>query len=159
MSKENKMINVRAGWGRWLGVTLVLGVAAFLTSPNGPLGGFWHSHAGSHNPAETASGVQMLLFVLLTVIQSLAFGLGAAFLIFGWSYVKSVAARGLALPLYLAVAWSLISWWPHTNLHQVFGAENLNSLLAIEYGFHVTLILGGMVVAYFLLTQMRQDPI
>jgi hypothetical protein len=162
MTTEGGGINMNTGtkWGRWLAVTLIVGIAAFITSPNAPLGGFWAHLTEGHSSAVTPTGVQMLFLIMLTVIQSLAFGLGTAFLLFGWPYVNAVtSSKSLGQALYLAVSWSLISWWPHTNLHQVLGAGNINSLLAIEYGFHVTLILGGIIVAYFLLTKMRQDQI
>jgi hypothetical protein len=80
MSTESKALGkgISAGWVKWLVVTLVLGVLAFLTSPIAPLGGFWGAQAERAAPA----GVQMLLFILLSAIQSIAFGLGIAFLIF-----------------------------------------------------------------------------
>lgn len=152
MFAQNKANNL---WGKWLAVTLVFGIAAFLTSPSGPLGGFWGLH--SENP--TPQGIQMALFILLTVIQSLAFGFGFAFLLFGRDTVRSLlpAEGGLSLAVYLAIAWSLLSWWPHSNLHQAHNPDNVSGLLAIEYGFHVTLILGAVVIVYFILTKSKQN--
>jgi hypothetical protein len=37
--REREMVAVR--WGKWLVVTVALGIAAFIASPNAPLGGFW----------------------------------------------------------------------------------------------------------------------
>ena len=144
---------VGSGSGKWLAVTIVLGIAAFIMSPNAPLGGFWGTP-----PSLAPTGPQMTLLMLLTAIQSLAFGLGAAFLIFGWSLIKSQlpTKRDLALATYLSVAWSLISWWPHSNFHQTLSMGNVSGLIAIEYAFHVTLILGGLIVAYFFITKARQ---
>src|SRR5262245_54673241 len=58
-STENKTMSqsTSTGRGKWLVLTLVLGVVAFMTSPNAPLGGFWGAQAAS--PAPT--GVEMLL--------------------------------------------------------------------------------------------------
>lgn len=155
MSTQNKTTSKNAGWGKWLAVTLVLGIAAFLMSPNAPLGGFWEVHADGHTP----EGMQRVFFMLLTTIQSLAFGFGFAFLLFGREAVRSLlpAEGGLSLVVYLAIVWSLLSWWPHTNLHQTHNPDNISGLLAIEYGFHVTLIFGAVVIAYVVLMRSRQS--
>jgi hypothetical protein len=139
--------------GKWLMVTIVLGIAAFITSPGAPLGGFW-----GEPPHLSPTRVQMALLMLLTAIQSLAFGLGAAFLIFGRPLVHAQLPthRNLGLATYLSVAWSLISWWPHSNVHQTLGMGSLGGLIATEYAFHVTLILGGSIMAYFFATKARR---
>ena len=154
MSTQNKTASKSTGWGKWFAVTLALGIAAFLTSPNAPLGGFWGAQVDGYTP----EGIQRALFMLLTVIQSLAFGFGVVFLLFGRQSVNSFlpADKGLSLAVYLAISWSLLSWWPHSNLHQTHNPDNLSGLLAIEYGFHVTLILGGIIIAYFILMKSRQ---
>lgn len=154
MPTQNKSIDNRIGWGRWLAITFIVGVAAFLASPNAPLGGFWEMQTGMHAP----EGVQKGLFMLLAAIQSFAFGFGCAFLLFGWEAVRSFlrTSGGLDLGVYLAIAWSLLSWWPHSNLHQTHNPDNIGGLLAIEYGFHVTLIFGAVVIAYVVLMRSRQ---
>ena len=53
---------------------------------------------------------------------------------------------------FLAIGWFLISWWPHDNIHN---GDNLHGLLYIEYGFHVTLMLSALILAYSLLTMLR----
>ena len=55
--------------------------------------------------------------------------------------------------MYLCIGWLLVSWWPHDNLHIHTGS--LQGLLYIEYGFHMTLILSGLVLAYSFLSLMR----
>jgi len=155
MSTDSKALGkgTSAGWVKWLVVTLVLGVLAFLASPNAPLGGFWGAQAEGAAP----TGVQTLLFMILGAIQSLVFGLGIAFLIFGFSLTgaRMPANLGWARAAHFAIAWSLFSWWPHSNFHQTLVPDNISGLLAIEYGFHVTLILAGLIVAYFFVTTMR----
>ncbi len=157
MSTESKVNGkgTSAGWVKWLIVTLVLGVLAFLTGSNAPLGGFWGAHVEQAAPA----GVQILLFVFLSAIQSIAFGLGIAFLIFGFplAHARMPANQGWARATHLAIAWSLFSWWPHSNFHQSLSSDNLSGLLAIEYGFHVTLIVAGLIVAYFFVKILRQE--
>jgi hypothetical protein len=64
--------------------------------------------------------------------------------------------QGLARTAHLAIAWSLINWWPHSNFHQTIGARSVGGLLAIEYGFHVTTIAAALIIAYFFMTLLRQ---
>jgi len=101
---------------------------------------------------------QLVFFIALEAIQSLAFGLGVAFLLFGLSAVRRASpnSRVMAWATYLSIGWLLVSWWPHGNLHRVVG-ENLQGLLYIEYGFHVTLIIGAIVLAYTFLSLLRQQ--
>jgi hypothetical protein len=137
-------------------VALVLGVVAFLASPGAPLGFIWGGGTESAGPSPT--GTQIALLMLITAFQSLVFGLGVAFLIFGYPLVSGAlpASRGLALATYFAIAWSLVGWWPHSNLHQVVG-ENMDGLIAIEYGFHATTMFAGLITAYFFVMVMRQS--
>jgi hypothetical protein len=82
-------------------------------------------------------------FVGLGIIESLAFGLGVAFLIFGLPLVRQTGVGPLAAwGGYLGIAWSLVNWWAHDGFHRVTGL-NLNGLVRIEYGFHFTLIMGA----------------
>ena len=139
-------------WIKWLAVTLVLAVIAFLASPNGPLGGFWRPSPDFPQPTDA----QLPLFVLLNAIEALAFGFGIAFLIFGYSLVQTMlpAPRELTLAAYLSTAWLLISWWPHDSLH-ITNGTNMSGLLALEYGFHVTMMVAGVILVYFFLNVLR----
>jgi hypothetical protein len=75
--------------------------------------------------------------------------MGVAFLIFGYPLVKSVRmSTGWNVATFVSIGWLLINWFPHDSLHAHNGQE-LNGLLAIEYGFHVTLMAAGVVVALF----------
>ena len=154
MPMENDALPKGAGqnWIKWLVVTLVLAVIAFLASPNGPLGGFWRPSPDFPQPTDA----QLPLFVLLNAIEALAFGFGIAFLIFGYSLVQTMlpAPKGLTLAAYLSTAWLLINWWPHDSLHLTNGI-NMSGLLAIEYGFHITLMVAGVILVYFFLNVLR----
>ncbi len=57
--------------------------------------------------------------------------------------------------MYLAIGWLLVSWWPHDNLHIHVG-NDMQGLLYIEYGFHVTLMICGLIVAYGFLAFLRE---
>jgi hypothetical protein len=59
-----------------------------------------------------------------------------------------------------AVAWLLVNWWAHDSLHLHVGASAhaLNALLGIEFGFHVTIIVAGLILISFLLVPWRNRP-
>jgi len=137
-------------------VTLVLAVIAFLASPNGPLGGFWRPSPDFPQPTDA----QLPLFVLLNVAEVLAFGLGVAFLVFGYPVMQTIAPASTRLTFwaFLSIAWLLFNWWPHDSLH-VANGMNLNGLLGIEYVFHVTLMVAGAILAYFFFALVRQRAV
>jgi hypothetical protein len=134
-------------WMKVLFVTALFGIPAF---PLGPV--IWPPAAGGPEP----SAGQMPFFVVLFAIEALAFGLGISFLAFGQPLVRKATGRsGLrAWAMYLSIGWLLVSWWPHDNL-QIHTGTDLQGLLYIEYGFHMTLILSGLVLAYSFLSLLR----
>jgi hypothetical protein len=133
-------------------ITVVVSIALFLLGPNAPLGAFWALHPEN----ETPIGVQLPLFILLSVFEAFAAGIGIAFLILGYPLAEAAApaSKGLTRAAHLSTSWLLINWWLHDNLHIVNGPR-LNGLLAIEYGFHVTLMIAGVILAAFLSTILR----
>src|SRR3990170_3341338 len=136
-------------WVKVTVVTVVVGIAAMALGPI-----LWPMAEGGAQP--TAG--QLFFFIILEVIQSLAFGLGISFLLFGLPTMRRVSSnsRLLGWAMYLSIGWLLVSWWPHSHLHQVVG-ENLQGLLYIEYGFHVTLIIGAVVLAYGFLALLGEQ--
>jgi len=158
MSTETQSLSqgARQNWIKWLVLTLALAVIAFLASPNGPLGGFWRPSADFPQPTDA----QLPLFILLNVAESLAFGFGISFLIFGYPLMQTIlpASKGLTLAAYLSIAWLLLSWWPHDSLHVANGL-NMNGLLVIEYVFHVTLMVAGAILVYYFLALVRQRAV
>ena len=137
---------------KWVVTALPVAVVAFLASPSGPLGGFWRPAADMPMPA----GGQLPLLIALNVIEVVIFGLGIAFALFGYRLLASAAirSRGLTAATYVAIVWLLVSWWPHDSLHVANGMA-LNGLIGIEYGFHVTCMLAGGIVALFFLQALR----
>jgi hypothetical protein len=101
---------------------------------------------------------QLPLFILLNIGEALAFGLGLSFLIFGYPTVHAIspASPSLTRAAHLSIVWLLANWWPHDSLHLHNGLA-LGGLLAIEYIFHVTLMLAGVILAYFFLTLQRRS--
>lgn len=108
-------------------------------------------------PELDPSGVQLGLLMGVMAVESVALGLGVAFLIFGWPLVRRVVGphRGLALGAYVSSGWLLTNWWLHDNLH-IANGMNINGLIAIDYAFHTTLIAAGAVVAWALVQSIRE---
>lgn len=104
---------------------------------------------------EPAAG-QVPFFVFLAAAEALALGLGVSFLLFGYGPVSRAAggSTAWAWAMYLSIGWLLVSWWPHDNMH-IHNGDDLQGLLYIEYGFHVTLMAAGAVIAYSFLTMLR----
>lgn len=125
---------------KWPAVTLVLGTIAFLLTPLMP-------RTGPQPPDNL-----LPLFIVLILFESLAFGLGIAFLVFGYPMLRRMGGpRGLTVAAYLAVAFLLANWWPHDALHRATSYD-WTRLVLIEYGFHLPLIAAGAVLAWFFMS-------
>jgi hypothetical protein len=134
----------------WVKVALVTALFAIPAMALGRV--FWPPAPGSPEP--TAG--QLPFFLFIAAAEALTFGLGISFLLFGFAPLRR-ALGGSAWrtwATYLAIAWFLVSWWPHDNMH-IHNGDDLQGLLYIEYGFHLTLMLGGLILAYSLLTMLR----
>ena len=128
-------------------ITLVSAVASFAV---GPL--LWQPTGAP------PSSSQLPFLILISVLESIAFGGGIAFLVLAWPLTKRVPKdmRRTATVLYFAIGWYLISWWPHDNMHMSNG-ENMWRLIVIEYLFHVTLIVAAIVVAFEVFQLLRRE--
>lgn len=129
-------------------VALLFGVSAFFLGPV-----IWPLSADIPAPAPE----QVPYFILLSVFDSLFFGLGIAFILFGWPLVRRMAngTRMLGWALYMSIAYLLVSWWPHINLHNATGFD-LQGLLYIDYAFHIPLMISGAIVAYGFVNLLRR---
>jgi len=136
-------------WMKVLGVTVVVAIPAMILGPI-----VWPPAEGGPEP--TAG--QLPFFIFLAAMESILLGLGVSFLIFGLPLVRrfAVGSEIRARAMYLAIGWLLVSWWPHDNLHIHVG-DDMQGLLYIEYGFHVTLMICGLIVAYGFLAFLRED--
>lgn len=95
------------------------------------------------------SSIQLVLFMVISIFEALLFGFGVAFLVFGWPRVRQTTEnRSWATTVFLAITWSLISWWPHDNMHRANG-ENIWGLIRIEYIFHLSLYIVAIVLALY----------
>ena len=112
---------------------------------------FFLGHVIWPDPANAIppSSIQLVLFIILSVLEALLFGIGVAFLAFGWPLVRqTIENRSWATAVFLAIVWSLISWWPHANMHR-FNGENIWGLIRIEYIFHFTLYVVAIILARY----------
>jgi hypothetical protein len=142
-------------WRRALVVTLILAIIGLLATPLGPLGFFWRPSPDI--PVSGANSIQFLLLLVLNIAEALAFGFGISFLSFGYPMVRAIspASIGLTRAAHFSIAWLLLNWWVHDSMHIHVGME-LNGLLGIEYGFHLTLMIAGVILAAFFLTLLRE---
>jgi len=125
----------------WVGLTVVAAVGTFATGRQ-----IWVAPVGALEPP----GDLLPMFIVLSVLESVLFGVGLSFLLFGYGLLaRSRQPLALTYGAYVATAWLLVSWWPHDNLHRVTVAGNWRGLLGIEYGFHLTLMVAGLVTAFF----------
>lgn len=145
-------------WKPALVVIFLLAIIAFLATPLGPLGVFWRPPADVS--ISSVPNIQKILFIGLNILEALTFGLGISLLIFGYPLVRAIspASMGLTRAAHFSISWLLLNWWIHDSLHTHNGT-NLGGLLGIEYGFHVTLMIAGVILAAFFLTLLRQQKV
>ena len=135
----------------WVKVLIVTLVVAVPTVPLGQV--IWPPNPMGPQP----TGGQLPLFIVLAVIESLLLGLGVSFVAFGLPLLQR-AGRSSALTwaAFVGIAWLAVSWWPHDGLHRSLDHEDLNGLLRIEYGFHVTLMIAAVVVGLFFVRTLAE---
>lgn len=138
--------------------TLVAGTVGFLFENNGPLGSLiWPVPSYLPSPA----GLNLALLAAEGALEAIAFGLGVAFLVFGYGWLRRVgpAGRGVTTAAYLGIAWGLVNWVPHTALHihhgNIVTAADYGGLVAIEWGFHVTLMAAAAATALFFVRALQ----
>ena len=134
-------------WKKYLLVTLAVGLPA--TALSLPL---WPPQ-----PGVEPSPLQTALFFGIFAAEGLLFGFGVAFVLFGRPLVRAViAAAGVrSWPVFVSLAWTLLSWWPHDGFHRASPLGDLNATLRIDYAFHLTLIVAAVVMARFFLATLR----
>jgi membrane associated rhomboid family serine protease len=107
------------------------------------------------------SSAQLPFFVGMAVAEAVVFGLGISFLLFGWRAARRASRRSRATVAVVCIAWLLVSWWPHIGLHvrsgHVRSGDDLWALLAIDYGFHLTLMVAAAVLAYLFVAEAREQ--
>lgn len=125
----------------WILGIIILSVPVMALGPM-----IWPSAADAPVPTP----VQLGFLIAISIIEALLFSTGLVFLLFGFDVVKRAPAalKRVGWMFYASAAWMLLSWWPHDNFHRSINESELQKLLYIEYGFHFTLIVAGLAVAY-----------
>lgn len=93
----------------------------------------------AHGPQP--QGLQIALFMGVGAAEALSLGLAVALLVSAPRVIRGLppsSRRPAGVVTAVAAAW-LGNWWIHDNLHMVVGMD-IPGLLALEYGFHVTLM-------------------
>ena len=131
---------MRRPWVKWLLVTVLVAVPAFLLSPIL----FPPAEGG---PVPTAA--QLPYFLFLGASDAVLLGLGVSFLLFGYPVLRKVSfdSKARAWAMYLSIGYLMVSWWPHLGMHASNGLD-LQGLLYIDYIFHLPLEVAGVVLAY-----------
>lgn len=129
-----------------VGVVVLAAVVSFALSRV-----LWPTPAGMSGPPDRL----LPGFVVLSVVESVVFGVGVAFACFGLPLLRRRASSAaFTWSAYVSVIWLLVSWWPHDNFHRVLSHDDWAGLLRIEYGFHLTLIAASLVVAVHFLRSL-----
>lgn len=128
-------------------ITLLFAIPTFLTGKQ-----IWPPDPMSPSPTSS----QLPFFIILALFESLSFGLGIAFLILGWKYATKlpVGSKNLSMAAFLSIVWLMINWWSHDNMH-IHNGMDLQGLLFIEYGYHITLMIAGSILAYTVFKLVR----
>jgi hypothetical protein len=90
---------------------------------------------------------QKSYLIALSFIEALAFETGILSPIFLWPMLKEVDRRYVRKLKIIVVSASLllISWWPHDYAH-AHNQSGLSGTISIEYLFHVTSMIIGIVI-------------
>lgn len=142
-------ISSRMTWVKVLLVTALVAIPAFILGPI-----IWPPAEGS--PSPTATQISFLLF--LNLVQATVLGLGVAFLAFGLSVMRRISpdSKVRAWAMYLSIAYLMVSWWPHINMHVHNGPDNLQGLIYIDYLFHLPSMIAALVLAYGFFSLLRE---
>ncbi|WP_405977287.1 AMP-binding protein [Streptomyces sp. NBC_00158] len=91
-----------------------------------------------------------LLFWILYLCESLAFGAGVVFLLNGRRPMLAQGrGRGITTAAHLAIAYLLIAWWPQDNLYRLAAKQDWPRQAALVYAFNVPLMVAALVVAVY----------
>lgn len=122
-----------------------------LLDAHGPLGSrLYPPFPGAASPAGSVLGVLMAgVFV-----QALGLGLALALLVHARPLVAGLrraagGRQGVAIGAFASLVWILASWIPHGSLHLHVDPTNFWALAALEWGFHVSLVAAGALLARF----------
>ena len=136
-------------WVKVLAISVLVAIPAFILGPI-----IWPPAEGS--PSPTATQIPFLLF--LNLVQATVLGLGVSFLAFGLSVMRRISpdSKVRAWAMYFSIAYLMVSWWPHINMHVHNGPDNLQGLIFIDYFFHLPSMIAALVLAYCFFSLLRE---
>lgn len=130
---------------RWqvLLMTFVIGVAAFFAGPV-----IWPMGPEIPMPPPNL----LPAYVAVSAIEALAFGFAVTFAVFGWPAIRDLrlGAPWLNRLLFVTLCWFMGNWWIHDHLHMQVGLD-MNRLVYIEIGFHMSMLACGVTLALALM--------
>jgi hypothetical protein len=142
-ARDNGRVN-----GKWpITIALVTAAIVFAFSAAAPPVG------GLTPPADVFP-----LFALLTLLESVAFGVGVAFVVSQRATLFGSATAPLRRAVYFAIAYLFLAPWPHDWLHRITyvnGAFDWLPLAGIEYVFHLGIVPIGIAVAVYAMRRER----
>ena len=134
-------------------LTSVIAITALLMHPFGPYGFFWPPSPMCPVPRDW----QLPFFAFVALVEAGAFGAGWAFLLWGKHYVDRLFdATWRRNIVYVCTAWQLLNWYPHDSLHMHIGVD-LTNMIFMEIGFHVTLVISGLLIILAFITQAHRQ--
>ena len=91
-------------------------------------------------------------------MQATVLGLGVSFLAFGLSVMRGISpdSKVRAWAMYFSIAYLMVSWWPHINMHVHNGPDNLQGLIYVDYLFHLPSMIAALVLAYCFFSLLRE---
>lgn len=130
-------------------ITVAVGIPAFFIGPF-----LWPPSSDLPTPSQAQLG----FFALLSFIEALFFGVGVAFAALGAPLIHRVPAESKkrTAAAFVSLVWLLVSWWPHDSLHIHVG-EDVQKILYIDYGFHLTVIIAALIIAGYFFTSLRRE--
>lgn len=124
-------------WWRMSLLTLVIGAVAFVAGPK-----LWPMAASVPEPPSAL----LPFYIVLAAVEALAFGFAVAFAVFGWPAIRRLPLSSwVNKSLFVTLCWFMGNWWIHDNLHMHI-ALDMNRLLYIEYGFHVSMLACAVIL-------------
>lgn len=133
-------------WLKVLFVALPAAVVGALFQSNGPIGNKIWPPAPGAVPAPD----QLAWLIPIGIVEAIAFGLGVAFLVFGWPYVRDApgVSKRLAAATYAAIAFGFVNWVPHIAMHTA-GGMDFDRLIVTDIVWHIPLIIAAGITATF----------
>jgi hypothetical protein len=126
-------------------------VFAILAGPRGPLGGLWRPM-----PMPEPTRGQISALFASGLIEAIGFGAAIAVLLVGRpAFARLARTPARANCAWLATAWLLGSWWPHTALHLHIGIKP-SALAPIELVFHAGSIIMIALLLWALLPRITE---